>query len=101
MSKLNIFLDLDNFDKIELTTEKRNEYINNLDLLCKEAERLHKEGKLSKIMLNRIKRLWLFLPREEGVRTFLKTKEFHSFFDIKPLDLIKLKVALKKIGALK
>lgn len=95
--KLKIYLDLDEFDKKELSKREWNSYINKLNLLTKITKEYLKKGFISKTMCNRITRLWLFLPREKDTRKFMSTQQFHNHFEIEPLDIKKTQVALNKL----
>ena len=93
---MKILLDLKIFDKVKLSKEERDRFVWKLLFISDTARKLNKNGKLSKTMLNRINRLWLFLPREENQREVGTIEEFHNLFHIKSLDIKELKIALNK-----
>ena len=95
--KLKIELDLNQFDKKELSKEEWNRYIWKLNLLDRLAKKYLDENKISKTMYNRITRLWLFLPREKESNKLMSSEQFNNLFQIDNLDLIKTQTALNKI----
>jgi hypothetical protein len=97
MKGINIFLDLKEFDKKILSKEERNRFVWKLNFLTDKARQLKKQGKLSQTMVNRIRRLWLFLPRDEKQKEIMTTEQFHSFFKIRPLDIKKTIIALEEL----
>lgn len=94
---MKVYLDLKEFDNVELTREQRNNIVTRLNYLSKKAREMVEQKKLSKTMYNRIHRLWLFLPREEGQKLILSTQDFHNKFNIKPFDLKKFNIAILRL----
>ena len=95
--KIDIFLDLDNFDKkvLEMNDDEKKRWVIEVSEINTKAEQLYKQGKISKIVLNRVKSLWHFSPYQNV--NIMSTKKFNELFGIKEPNIKYIINAIKKV----
>jgi len=99
--KLDVFLDLDDFDKKvkTMTKEEKWKVWNQMKYLSTEARRLYQDKKISKITCNRIRKVWTFSPFQNV--SFISSKKFHELMGVKNPNLKFIKTAIKKMMIIK
>jgi len=93
---IKIFMDLDKFDEkiINMNEEERNEVYYSFCYISGLAKRLHKEGKVSKIIENRVGKIWRFSPHQNV--KLMSSKKFGELFGWENPNLRHIQTAINK-----
>jgi len=95
--KINVFLNLDKFDEkvMGMSDEQKKELVYYLNEISNLSKVLFKEKKISKIVYNRIGKLWRYSPYQNV--SLMPSNKFNELMGIKPVDIRFIYNAVKEV----